>query len=44
MHEPKSDHLEAVYMILRNLKETPRKGLLFENNKHLVIDGYCDAD
>ena len=44
MHEPRSDHLEAVYRILRYLKGTPGKGLLFESNKHLVIDGYCDAD
>jgi hypothetical protein len=44
MHEPRSDHLEAVHRILRYLKGTPGKGLLFESNKHLVIDGYCDAD
>ena len=44
MHEPRSDHLEAVYRILRYLKGTPGRGLIFEINKHLVIDGYCDAD
>ena len=44
MHEPRSDHLEAVNRILRYLKGTPGRGLLFESNKHLVIDGYCDAD
>ena len=44
MHEPRSDHLEAVYRILRYLKGTPGRGLLFESNKHLVTDGYCDAD
>ena len=44
MHELRSDHLEAVYKILRYLKGTPGRGLLFESNMHLMVDGYCDAD
>lgn len=44
MHAPRSDHLEAVYRILRYLKGTPGRGLLFESNEHLVIDGYSDVD
>src|SRR6266540_5801944 len=44
MHEPRNDHLEAVYRILRYLKGTPGRGLLFKSNMHLVVDGYCDAD
>jgi hypothetical protein len=44
MHEPRSEHLEAVYRILRYLKGTPGKGLWFKSNGHLDVDGYCDAD
>jgi hypothetical protein len=44
MHDPRSEHLEAVNRILRYLKGTPGKGLLFESNGHLVVDGYSDAD
>ena len=40
MHEPTSDHLEAVYRIPRYLKGAPGMRLLFESNKHLVVDGY----
>lgn len=44
MHDPRSEHLEVVNRILRYLKGTPRKGLLFESNGHLVVDWYNDAD
>jgi hypothetical protein len=44
MHDPRSEHLDAVNHILRYLKGTPGKGLLFESNEHLVVDGYSDAD
>jgi hypothetical protein len=44
MHEPRSAHMDAVQRILRYLKGTPGKGLLFRNNGHLTIDGYSDAD
>jgi hypothetical protein len=36
--------MDAVQRILRYLKGTPGKGLLFRNNGHLTIDGYSDAD
>lgn len=44
MHEPRSEHLEAVYRILRYLKGTPGKGLIYKGKGHLDVDGYCDAD
>jgi hypothetical protein len=44
MHDPRSDHMDAVYRILRYLKRNPSKGLLFKKNGHLNVEGYCDAD
>jgi hypothetical protein len=44
MNDPRSGHLEAAHRILRYLKGTPRRGLLFKANGHLNVDGYCDAD
>ena len=44
MHDPRTGHMEVVYRILRYLKGTPGKGLWFRKNKHLDLEGYCDAD
>lgn len=44
MHDPRSDHMDAAYRILRYLKKNPSKGLLFKKNGHLNVEGYCDAD
>jgi hypothetical protein len=44
MHDPRSGHLEAAHRILRYLKGSPGRGLLFKANGHLNVDGYCDAD
>jgi hypothetical protein len=44
MHNPSEDHMEAVIQILRYLKASPRKGLMFSKNSHLKINGYTDAD
>jgi Reverse transcriptase (RNA-dependent DNA polymerase) len=44
MHDPREGHMDAVYQILRYLKNAPGKGLLFRKNKHLNIEGYCDSD
>ncbi|XP_042515272.1 uncharacterized mitochondrial protein AtMg00810-like [Macadamia integrifolia] len=44
MHAPKSGHLEVVYRILKYLKFSPGKGLLYAQNNHLRIEGYSDAD
>ena len=37
-------HMDAVMRILRYLKATPGKGLLFSKNNHLHIEGYTDVD
>ena len=44
MHAPGPAHFEAVYRILKYLKGTPGKGLLFKPQGHLQIEAYTDAD
>jgi len=44
MHDPRSDHMNAVYKTLRYLKKNLGKGLMFKKNGHLNVEGYCDAD
>lgn len=44
MHNPSEEHTNAVTRILRYLKASPGKGLMFRKNNHLNIDGYTDAD
>jgi hypothetical protein len=44
MHDPREGHIDAVYQILRYLKNAPEKGLIFRKNGHLNIEGYCDSD
>jgi len=44
MHCPSEDHMDAVLRILRYLKLSPRKGLMFSKNNHLRVEGYTDAD
>ena len=44
MHCPSKDHISAVVRILRYLKSSPGRGLMFTKNQHLHIDGYTDAD
>lgn len=44
MHCPQEDHISAAYRILRYLKGTSRRGVLFQNHGHLEIKAYTDAD
>jgi hypothetical protein len=44
MHSPSEDHMGAVIRILRYLKGTPGKGIKFEKNGHVEIEGYTNAD
>jgi hypothetical protein len=44
MHNLSEDHMNAVVRILRYLKASPGKGLMFSKNSHLEISGYTDAD
>ena len=41
-HSSKEAHLQAINGILRYLKSTPRKGILFE--KDLSLEAYIDKD
>jgi hypothetical protein len=44
MHNPSECHMDAVLRILRYLKSTPGKGLMFSKHNHLEVSGYTDAD
>ena len=44
MHQPSKDHMEAVNWILRYLKSSSGKGLMFSKNNHLKVNGYTDTD
>ncbi|MCQ7416388.1 Ty1/Copia family ribonuclease HI, partial [Salmonella enterica] len=44
MHAPGPTHFEAVYRILKYLKGTPGKGILFRRHNHFQIEVYTDAD
>ncbi|XP_021753839.1 uncharacterized protein LOC110719248 [Chenopodium quinoa] len=44
MHKPHKHHLEAVYKILRYLKKTPGRGVMFEKHGHLDLHAFTDAD
>ncbi|CAL9020794.1 unnamed protein product, partial [Prunus brigantina] len=44
MHSPSEDHMGVVMCILRYLKLTPGKGLMFCKYGHTDMEGYTDAD
>lgn len=44
MHAPGATHFEAIFRILRYLKGTPGKGLIFRNRGHIQVEAYTDAD
>jgi len=44
MYCPSEDHMDAVLRILRYLKSSLGKGLMFSKNNHLRVEGYADAD
>ena len=44
MNNPTEEHMEAVTRILRYLKMTPGKGVLFRKNENKEIRVYTDAD
>ncbi|KAM1346354.1 hypothetical protein ACFX13_036411 [Malus domestica] len=44
MHDPGEQHMNAVTRILRYLKGSPGKGILFKRNNHFSVEGYTDAD
>ncbi|KAL5732677.1 hypothetical protein ACOSQ2_032369 [Xanthoceras sorbifolium] len=44
MHSPGPKHFDTVYRILRYLKRSPGKGLIFKKHGHLQVEAYTDAD
>ncbi|EOY05030.1 Cysteine-rich RLK (RECEPTOR-like protein kinase) 8 [Theobroma cacao] len=44
MHNPRQLHLNAVFCVLRYLKNAPGQGLLLPSNNSLSLRAYCDAD
>jgi len=44
MHDPRKLHMDVVERILRYLKSTPEKRILFSNNGYLKVEGYTDAN
>ncbi|CAL2254196.1 unnamed protein product [Prunus armeniaca] len=44
MHSPSEVHRDAVNRILKYLKSTPGKGLMYSKQGHLDVIGYTDAD
>ena len=44
MHRPQIQHMEVVYRILRYLKGTLEKGIVFQRNEHLDLQAYTEAD
>ena len=44
MHSPYEKHLEVVYRILRYLKSTPGRRLLFKKGNRRKVEMYTDVD
>ena len=44
MHAPCETQMEAIYRILRYLKASPRKGLMFSKHDHLEVERYTNAN
>ncbi|WRX18121.1 Reverse transcriptase [Theobroma cacao] len=44
MHNPRQPHLNAVFRVLRYLKNASGQGLLLASNNSLSLRAYCDAD
>ena len=44
MHSPYEKHLEVVYRILRYLKSTPGRRLLFKKGNQRNVEMYTDVD
>ncbi|KAM0986195.1 hypothetical protein ACFX14_013409 [Malus domestica] len=44
MHAPSEAHMDAVNRILRYLKSSPGRGLMFARHGHLDVEGHTDVD
>ena len=44
MHDRQEPHLQVAYRVLRYLKGTSKKGILFEQNNSLALEAYTNAN
>ena len=44
LNKPSKEHMEAMYRILRYLKNDPSKGLMFNKTPNRSLEIYTDAD
>lgn len=44
MHSPHESHMKVTYKILRHLKSTPSKEILFQKNGNIKFEAYDDAN
>lgn len=44
MDDPREAHMDATYRILKDLKSTRGKGMLFEPHIHPDVEGYTHSD
>nr|KYP76233.1 Copia protein [Cajanus cajan] len=44
MQNPREEHMEVVTRILRYLKSSLGRGLIYSKNNHLEVEGYSDSD
>ena len=44
MHVPRQAHFDAIYRILRYLKGTPEKGIVFQRHDNLNVEVYTKVD
>lgn len=44
LQEPRQEHLDAVYRVLRYLKGSPGQGILLKSDSTLQLYAFCDAD
>lgn len=44
MNSPRVDHMQAVFKVLKYIKQAPGQGLLISATSHLHLKAYCDSD
>ena len=44
MHNMSKDHMKAVFRVLRYLKSSPERELMFSKHNQLNVEGYTDVD
>ena len=44
MDDPKNIHLQAIYRVIRYLKATPGRGIMFRKGAEMTVEAHIDAD